>query len=222
MRNVTRITCTVFLTLLVGCGDGSSTQNAFGSRTEIAYVALGASDAVGIGAEPLDNGYVYVIERRLEEEGYNVDLDNFGIPGVEISEIVSAELPLAVTESPDLVTLFTGANDLIDGDDPATFEQELDELLGKLERDTDATIVVATLPDLVRLPRFQDSPSPHVTDARVTAFNSAISRQASAHGARVADLFSVLVTPDYVSSDGFHPSNRGYEAIADVFLDALR
>lgn len=49
------------LFLLAGCGGG--TRRVEGS---LVYLALGASDAVGIGASPLDSGCVYLLANRLE------------------------------------------------------------------------------------------------------------------------------------------------------------
>jgi len=61
----------------------------------------------------------------------------------------------------------------------------------------------------------------------VNAFNTAIARSAERHSLRVVvvDLFTgsaELVSSATVSADGFHPSDRGYELIADRFLAAMR
>ena len=63
----------------------------------------------------------------------------------------------------DLVTLWTGANDLVNGDDPKQFQQELRGRFGIVKEDISQTIVVANLPDLTMLPPFRTSPSPSVT-----------------------------------------------------------
>ena len=46
------------------------------------------------------------------------------------------------------------------------------------------------------------------------------------HGDALVDLYArwqqVADHPEYLSADGFHPSSEGYQALADVFGDALR
>ena len=46
------------------------------------------------------------------------------------------------------------------------------------------------------------------------------------HGDTLVDLYShwqeVAQHPEYVSNDGFHPSSEGYQALADVFSEALQ
>lgn len=199
-----------------GCGSDSS--------ADIEYFALGASDATGIGATPLTNGYVYRIRDGIEARGKEVDLENLGIPGAEIDNISSIEIPFLERDEPELVTLFTGANDLIDGDDPTVFEQDLQELLQDIRSKAEggALVVVANLPDLTKAPRFVDDPDPDVTAARVSAFNAAIERQTADAGAMLVDLFSIPLEADLTrDEDGFHPNDAGHQRIADEFLKVI-
>jgi hypothetical protein len=130
---------------------------------EIVYMAVGASDAVGIGATPITNGYVFRIEDALEEEVKNVHLLNIGIPGADLDAIAkAAKTTLRLGAHPDLVTIWVGANDVIDGVDPDDFEADLDDLLDRLENN-DTFIVIADLPDLTQLPRFREEPRETVT-----------------------------------------------------------
>jgi hypothetical protein len=55
----------------------------------VQYAALGASDATGIGASPLRNGYVYLIKRGIEDAGQSTNLMNYGVPDIEIGGILS-------------------------------------------------------------------------------------------------------------------------------------
>ena len=203
------------------CGGGS--PEAIGRKPQVLYVALGASDAFGIGAEPIGNGYVYRIRDALDRQIERVDLINLGIPGAEADRIAdSARVFLQTRARPDIVTLWTGANDIIAGRPVADFEPDLDSLLARLRTDTDAFVVMANIPDLTRLPRFQARPQPTVTRERVRSFNAAIARQAKRHDVPVADLFSQPVERDLVSgADGFHPSNKGHARIAQQFLDVI-
>ena len=120
------------------------------------YLALGASDATGVGALPLTEGYVYLIARELDRQLHGVFLVNLGVPGARIDLIKEqARVAKQLGTKADLVTLWTGANDLVNGDDPKEFQQLLRGLLGIVKEAISRTIVVANLPDLMTLPRFR-------------------------------------------------------------------
>lgn len=212
----------VVLTLLLlfgitACGG----EGVGGIDSDIRYAAIGASDATGIGAEPLSQGYVYRIQRKLEDEGKSTALFNLGIPGIEIDRMEDDETVAAANIDPDLVTIFAGPNDIIGGRSPEDFENHLKDIFQKLHQGTQAFIVVATIPDMTQAPRFQSDPDPDVTAERVSAYNEAILREAAAFQISVADLRNLPTGPAVTSGDGFHPNNAGYERIAQIFLAVI-
>jgi len=215
LRLPARLCAIAVALLLAGCA--SAPQPG-----ELGYVALGASDAVGIGAIPLRRGYVFRIRDGLESDGRDVELSNLGIPGAEVDDIARIAR-LAPAAQPDLVTLWTGANDLIDGDDPDEFAERLGDLLERLRDGTDVLILVGDLPDLSRLPRFTERPSPAVTSARVQAFNEAIREQADDFDVTVVRLSELDMLDELTSDiDGFHPNNEGHRMLAERFLAVIR
>ncbi len=209
-----------------GCGGSSGGNGSASEGDPIAYAALGASDVVGVGATPLTNGYVYLLRDSLENEsGKSVDLENLGIPGAQIDQIKNIEVEiLKRSAQPDVVTVSTGANDIIAGDNVRSFESDLAEVLSELRGiSPSAIIAISNLPDLTKLPRFQEDPDRDVTESRVRAFNAAIARQAARYNAVLVDLYSVPLQDSFVNEiDGFHPSDAGHRAIADAFLSALQ
>ena len=58
----------------------------------------------------------------------------------------------AIADDPDLITVWTGSNDLIAGRDPAVFAAQLGQMLTDLRQRTRATVYVADLPDLTQAP----------------------------------------------------------------------
>ncbi|HEX8833197.1 MAG TPA: Ig-like domain-containing protein, partial [Abditibacteriaceae bacterium] len=79
------------------------------------YTALGASDAVGLGASEVDNGYVSLLHEWLgtNRTPYNWTLFNRGVTGYTTAQVAAtAYLDRAVADSPNLVTVFVGGNDV--------------------------------------------------------------------------------------------------------------
>ena len=193
-------------------------------KIEFVYLALGASDATGVGALPLTEGYVFLIKRELDQRLPGVALINLGVPGARIDLIKEqVRIALQVGTKANLVTLWTGTNDLVHGDDPKTFQEDLRFILQNVRNTVSKTIVVANLPDLTQLPRFRSNPSPAVTIERVQAFNRAIEQEAKDVDAPVVNLFAQPVQEDLVLDlDGFHPNDAGHREIARLFLQVIR
>lgn len=190
---------------------------------EFIYVALGASDATGVGAVPLTEGYVYLIARELDRQLPGVFLINLGVPGARL-DLIKEQVRVAkqLGTKADLVTLWTGANDLVNGDDPKQFQERLRALLGMVKENISRSIAVANLPDLTQLPRFRTSPSATVTPARIEAFNRVIAEETRAAGGSLADLQARPVLDDFVFDvDGFHPNNAGHRELARQFLQVV-
>jgi acyl-CoA thioesterase-1 len=198
---------------LVGCA-------GLGHPDEIIYAAYGASDAVGIGAVPLKKGYVWRIRDALDERVDDVRLLNLGVPAADVRGIEDVLiLSLRAGLRPDLVTLWAGVNDIVAGDDADAFESRLENILARLRDETSAVVVMADIPDLTRVPRFVEHPSPVVTSERVDAFNAAIRRQAQAFEVPLVVFSGADIPRECVSGiDGFHPNNRGHKLIAEFFL----
>ena len=187
------------------------------------YVALGASDAFGIGASPITRGYVYRIKDGFEDRGRKVNLLNLGIPTADVPAIKkTAKAALKRDVEIDLVTLWTGANDVIGGNDVGEFEEDLEGILNRLRNKSNAFIVIMNLPDLTQIKRFREDPDKHVTPERVTAFNQAITRQAQKYKVPIVDFFKDAPGDMLVSKkDGFHPNNEGHQRIADLYLKII-
>ena len=50
---------------------------------DLLYMAIGASDAIGVGATPLTNGYVFKIDEALDDRDTDVHLLDLGIPSAK-------------------------------------------------------------------------------------------------------------------------------------------
>jgi lysophospholipase L1-like esterase len=202
----------------VGCASAPKEK-----KISFVYMALGASDATGVGAIPLTEGYVYLIKAELDKRIPGVALVNLGVPGARI-DLIKEQVRVAAQTGvkANLVTLWTGANDLVHGDDPRVFQQDLHFLLTTLKDKISTAIAVANLPDMTQLPRFRREPSRNVTIERIRAFNQAIEQESRAANARLVNLFAEPVEDDLVFDlDGFHPNNAGHRRIAQLFLAVI-
>ena len=187
------------------------------------YLALGASDAFGIGASPITRGYVYRIKDGFEDRGRRVSLLNLGIPTADIPAIKkTAQKALKRDVEYDLVTIWTGANDLIGGGKVNEFEEDLAGILGRLRSRSNAFVVIMNLPELTTIKKFREDPDRDVTKERVAAYNAAITRQAKIFKVAIVDFYKAAPGDMLVSEkDGFHPNNEGHQKIANLYLQII-
>ncbi len=93
------------------------------------YVAVGASETTGIGADvPLREAWPRVLFRTAMPE--NTIFVNLGIPGATVAQALREELPRALEQRPTIVTVWLNVNDIMCGVPPADFERDLAALLG--------------------------------------------------------------------------------------------
>jgi acyl-CoA thioesterase I len=192
----------------------------------VTYVALGASDAVGVGSNfPGSQGYVPLVAAHLPKGSH---LINLGISGIHLHEALSEELPLALTTSPNLITIWLVANDFVGGVTYDDYMHDLNMLLQQLHTSTHSRIVMADLPDLTRLPAFANETPTQKSQMlnAIQQWNAGIAQLAHRYGVVLVDLFSqgsrLTAHPEYISIDGFHPSPTGYVQLANDFWQAIK
>jgi acyl-CoA thioesterase-1 len=191
----------------------------------VTYVALGASDAVGIGSNlPGSQGYVPLVAAHLPKGSH---LINLGVSGIQLHEALAEELPLALTTSPDLITIWLVANDFIGSVTYDDYMHDLNTLVQQLHANTHARIVMADLPDLTRLPAFANETAAQKSQMlqAIQQWNAGITQLAKRYSVVLVDLFSqgsrLTAHPEYISIDGFHPSPSGYVQLANYFWQAI-
>ena len=192
-------------------------------KIEFVYLALGASDVIGVGATPLTEGYVYLINQDLQQHIPGTFLINLGLPGARI-DALNEQVRLAkhFHGEADLATVWVGANDLVHGDDPSRFQSDLRQFLRRLQSSVSTTVVIANLPDLTQLPAFHAMANPGVTLARVKAFNMAIEVEAPYVNASIVNVFGESSPDDFAfDENGFHPTIAGHRRIASLFRKAI-
>src|SRR5258706_5770813 len=135
----------------VPAAGGPARVGATATPHPFTYVALGASDAYGIGTnDPQTDNWPTVLALQL---GADTHLVNLGVPGTTLSQALTAQLPVAVDAHPDVVTVWLAVNDLLAGVPLATYTQELDSAVATLREHTGARVFVGNVADLAVLPR---------------------------------------------------------------------
>jgi len=192
-------------------------------KIEFIYLALGASDVIGVGATPLTEGYIYLINHDLQLRIPGTFLITLAIPNARI-ESLNEQVRLAkhFPGDADIATVWVGVNDLVHGDDPSRFQSDLRTLLRRLQSSVSTTVVIANLPDVSQLPAFRAAPNPAVTQERVKAFNRAIEVEAPYVNASVVNVFAESAPDDFTfDEDGFHPTKAGHQHMASLFRKTI-
>ncbi len=102
----------------------------------------------------------------------------------------------------------------------------LDLLLSRLQLSAPHVhILVANVPDITFLPRFQSADAV-VLHRQIAAYNSVIAATVKRHHVLLVNLYArwheLANHPEYISDDGFHPNAIGYTRIAEIFYQVLQ
>jgi len=244
------VTAALAALLLAGCGSGAPgtgggpPPEAPGPR--LTYVAVGASETVGYGAEdPLSQAWPQVLFRTALPR--DTTFLNLGIPGETVQGALEDEVPAALRLAPDLVTVWLNVNDVLRGVSPADYERQLTTLVARLRRGGRTTVLLADTPPLDRLPAYLaclpspppgsgpcrlppglSAPAPELVRAVVAAYGVAAARVATAQRAVLVRLYPVAMQArqrgeedQLYGPDGFHPSTEGHRRVAAAFAAAL-
>lgn len=209
------------------------------------YVAVGASETAGIGAElPARDGWTRVLHRTALPA--NTVFVNMGVPGATVAQVLREALPMALEQRPTVATVWLNVNDIIAGVTPADFERDLGTLVRSLRRLGATRVLVANTPPIDRLPAYLacrpdppatappcrvefELPPPELVNLVVSAYNVATARVVEREGAHLVDLHAVGmaarqagIDQALISNDGFHPNSGGHAAVATAFAAVLR
>lgn len=166
------------------------------------WVALGDSMAQGIGASAPEQGWVGQLARHLP--GYR--LVNLSVSGGRVEDVLDRQLPAidALPEPPALVTCLIGSNDLMN----PRHRDGVGERYAKLVDRLPAGTVIGNQPG---------------TFEAALEVNDIIDDAVLTRGLVLAELRDPRTRHwgGKLSPDHFHPNDRGYAGIAEVFAEAL-
>lgn len=185
------------------------------------YAAIGDSSTEGLDDSDGQGGYRgwanRLAERVAAAQG-SLLYANLGIRGRRTGQILAGQLDRAAAMRPDLVTLFSGTNDVIarrfDCDAVARDMERMQRtLIGG-----GATLLTFTLPDLGPVLPLARRLAP-----RVLALNAALREVSARTGSILVDFAAHPVASDsrLWSDDRLHANSLGHERIAAALAHAL-
>lgn len=192
------------------------------SLRPLTYVAMGASDVVGIGADdPPNEAWVARIFKRLPPGS---KFHRLGVEGSTVMQAAMEQLPVAEKAEADLVTVWLAVNDFTLNVPLDHYEHALDWVVGRSSRGK-GRLFLGNIPDLTSTPAYDDEPR-EALKARLDQYNSAIGRVAKRNDAVLVDLYGASQAvageaAELVADDGFHPSSFGYQVLAEIFWNAI-
>lgn len=191
-------------------------------RTFARYVAIGDSSTEGLDDPDGRGGYRGWANRLAEHvaaaQSAPLLYANLAIRGRSTRQIRDQQLEPALALRPDLVTLFSGTNDLLRPRFDAQAVGNDMELMQRRLVEAGATVLGFTLPDLSLV-----LPIARSIAGRVHALNDALRHASAASGAILVDLASHSVgsDPRLWGEDRLHANSLGHERIAAALARAL-
>lgn len=192
-----------------------------GIRRFECYVAIGDSSTEGLNDFDGRGGYRgwsrRLAERIADTQGA-LRYANLGVRGLTTREILDGQLEAAVSLGPDLVTIFSGTNDVLRlRFDARNIERDV-ERMQRAFVEIGARVLTFTLPDLTPVMPIARGIAP-----RIRAMNDAVRAAAARTGATLLDFAAYPVATDarIWHEDRIHANAAGHTRIADALAWAL-
>ena len=192
------------------------------SRVFARYVAIGDSSTEGLDDPDGRGGYRGWADRLAvrvaSAQSSRLLYANLAIRGRTTRQIRDEQLELAIALRPDLVTLFSGTNDVVRPRFDADAVGRDVEFMQRRLIESGATVLGFTLPDLSIV-----LPLARPIAGRVRALNDALRHASASSGAVLVDFakHSVGSDPRLWSADRLHANSVGHERIAAALAWAL-
>jgi lysophospholipase L1-like esterase len=174
----------------------------------------------------LPQSYPFKLQTLLSARysGQTISVSNAGLAGERATETKPStrdRLSRAMSEAkPELLILIEGANDLnLMGGTGLTDVSPVTAAMEDMVRDSigrGAQVIVATLP-----PQRSGGGSKGQAGPLLAKYNNDLKLMASKKGAMLVDI-NALLPLSMIGQDGLHPTEAGYQMMAEIFLDAIK
>jgi lysophospholipase L1-like esterase len=187
------------------------------------YVAIGDSSTEGLDDPDGHGGYRgwanRLAERIAAVQSQPLLYANLAVRGLSTRRIRAEQLDRALAMQPDLVTLFSGTNDVVRWRfDPASVGKDV-LLMQRALIAGGATVLTFTLPDLSPV-----LPLARPLAGRIRSLNDELRAASAATGAVLIDFarYAVGSDPRIWSADRLHANAAGHARIAEALAWALQ
>lgn len=179
------------------------------SAADIRIVVLGDSLAAGLGLAEAD-AFPAVVERRLRNDGYSVDVVNAGVSG-DTSAGGLSRVDWVLQQPTDILVVELGGNDALRGQDLENVEANLREIVRR-GLAAGARVVLLGM----------DVPTNYGPDYS-REFSEIYARIAEEEGATLVPAFvrEVGMNPSLLQADGLHPTVEGQRRLAAKLVPVL-
>lgn len=216
----------LLLSLLKAMGSAQDASTTTATRAIQNYIAICASDGVGVGtSQPSKEGWVPKFAALINAQ----HTLNLGRSGSTLSDALRQQLPKALEQNADVITIWLAVNDfnqqVFNPSILTSYKSDLHAMLSQLRakfpKET-TRVLVGNIPDLAQVNIYTSFGIPKVLlSMQVGLWNDAIKNVAEKNQCELVDLFAhwkeLASHPEYISFDGFHPSANGYTRLAEVF-----
>ncbi len=209
MRFAAIVRALLFSVLALTLNSGQSADSEDHTDT-FTVLVMGDSISAAYGLNEND-GWVYLAEQRLLEEGFDVRFINASISG-DTTGGGLRRLPAALERfQPDLVVIELGGNDGLRGYSPKTMQQNL-EGMAALAQAAGAKVLIQGM----MIPS-------NYGEAYLKLFAAAFKRAADASGSALLPflLEPIAQNRDYFQSDGIHPTAQAQPLLMEHTLPLL-
>lgn len=186
------------------------------------YVAIGDSSTEGLDDPDGNGGYRGWANRLAAHVAAAQDgqllYANLGVRGRHTTEVRKQQLQPALAMHPDLVTVFSGVNDIVERNcNVPRVAREMEQMFSAL-RATDATVLTITMPDLSEV-----APIARLVRKRLLELNDRVREAADRTGVLLVDLAKSPVCTDLRlwSDDRLHANSEGHRRIAAALAHRL-
>ena len=215
---------------LIAISNSFSKEYAVGNPHDptLTYLVLGDSTAAGTGAQKLEETYAYAVAHALAAKGNYVHVINKAQVGAKVSDLISDQLPVLDSLTPDVLSISIGANDANHFTPAANYTTDYNTLVNHLSRLPSTTqVLLSNTLDMSLPPAY-----PLLYRWRAgnySAQQNNISKEALHDNNRIKmiNLFQdgrldSTKDPSLYASDKFHPSPKGYALWASLFNAQLK
>lgn len=195
-------------------------------ETPYVYVSLGDSTVQGLGATNQSRTYPGIIFHALKETHKDAVWHNLGRQEFRVIDVINERLDKAIALNPNLITISVGANDIRYRTRTNKFSKDLEVLLTRLKKETNAEIVMNNIPDFSLTPAVPKNLKSY-TRLAVWRFNRVITAKTKKAGIVLVDLHLLSKIyaknyPETIAPDGFHPTDFGYAIWANTILGQIQ